>query len=86
MIDNGLILFSSKDIVLLLTCPLSSVIILGELCNEEIIDIFDMAKVLIKLRKLYNLPLIDISASVCSFVRTGLKFYLLSKAITKKHH
>lgn len=35
------------------------IIILGELCNEGIIDIFDMAEALIKLRKLYNLPVID---------------------------
>ena len=33
---------------------------LGELCNEGIIDIFDMAEALIKLRKLYNLPVMDI--------------------------
>ena len=39
--------------------------ILGELCNEGIIDIFDMAEALIKLRKLYNLTVIDISASGC---------------------
>ena len=32
----------------------------SELCNEGIIDIFDMAEALIKLRKLYNLPVIDI--------------------------
>ena len=37
-----------------------AIIVLGELCSEGIIDIFDMAKDLIKLRKLYNLPLIDI--------------------------
>ena len=37
-----------------------AIIILGELCNEEIINIFDMAEALIKLRKLYNLPVIDI--------------------------
>ena len=37
-----------------------AIIILGELCNEGIIDIFDMAEALIKLRKLYNLPVIDI--------------------------
>ena len=42
-----------------------AIIILGELCNEGIIDIFDMAEALIKLRKLYNLPVIDVSASVC---------------------
>lgn len=34
--------------------------ILGELHNEEIIDIFDMTEALIKLRKLYNLRFIDI--------------------------
>lgn len=37
-----------------------AIIILGELCKEGIIDIFDMAEALIKLRKLYNLPVIDI--------------------------
>ena len=37
-----------------------AIIILGELCNEGIIDIFDIAEALIKLRKLYNLPIIDI--------------------------
>ena len=37
-----------------------AIIILDELCNEGIIDIFDMAEALIKLRKLYNLPVIDI--------------------------
>ena len=37
-----------------------AIIILGELCNEGIIDFFDMAEALIKLRKLYNLPIIDI--------------------------
>ena len=37
-----------------------AIIILGELCNEGIIDTFDMAEALIKLRKLYNLPVIDI--------------------------
>ena len=37
-----------------------AIIILGELCNEEIIDIFDIAEALIKLRKLYNLPVINI--------------------------
>ena len=42
-----------------------AIIILGELCNEGIIDIFDMVEALIKLRKLYNLPVADISASVC---------------------
>lgn len=31
-----------------------AIIILGELCNEGIIDIFDMAEALIKLRKLYS--------------------------------
>ena len=34
-----------------------AIIILGELCNEGIIDIFDIAETLIKLRKLYNPPL-----------------------------
>ncbi len=42
-----------------------AIIVLGEPCNEGIIDIFDMAEALIKLRKLYNLPATDISASVC---------------------
>lgn len=37
-----------------------TIIILSELCNEGIIDIFDMAEALIKLRKLYNLPVIDV--------------------------
>ena len=37
-----------------------AIIILGELCNEWIIDIFDIADAIIKLRKLYNLPIIDI--------------------------
>ena len=37
-----------------------AIIILGEQRNEGIIDIFDMAEALIKLRKLYNLPVIDI--------------------------
>lgn len=44
-----------------------AIIILGELCNEGIIDIFDMAKALIKLRKLYTYyPVIDILASISS--------------------
>ncbi len=30
-----------------------AIIILGELCNEGIIDIFNMSVVLIKLKKLY---------------------------------
>ena len=55
-----------------------AIIILVELCNEGIIDIFDMANALIKLRKLYNLPLIDISVSVCSFVRTALNIIATS--------
>ena len=42
-----------------------TIIILVKLYNKGIIDIFDMAEALIKLRKLYNLPFIDISASVC---------------------
>ena len=54
-----------------------AVYILQELCSEGIIDIFDLSEALIKLRKLYNLPAIDIygkkesnssaftSASVC---------------------
>ena len=37
-----------------------AIIILGELFNEGIIDIFDIAESLIKLTKLYNLPVIDI--------------------------
>lgn len=40
------------------------VIIPGELCNEGTIDIFDMVEALIKIRKLYNLQFINISASV----------------------
>lgn len=46
-----------------------AIIILGELCNEGIIDIFDMAEALIKLKKLYNLLIIDISVSVCSTIQ-----------------
>lgn len=34
--------------------------IFAELCNKGIIDIFDISEALIKLRKLYNLPVIDI--------------------------
>lgn len=41
-----------------------AIIILSELRNEGIVDIFDMAEALIKLRKLYNLP-ITFLASVC---------------------
>ncbi len=37
-----------------------AVYILQELCSEGIIDIFDLSEALIKLRKLYNLPVIDI--------------------------
>lgn len=42
-----------------------TIIILGELCKEGIIDIFDMAEALIKLRKLNSLQFIYISTSVC---------------------
>ena len=37
-----------------------AVYILQELCSYGIIDIFDLSEALIKLRKLYNLPVIDI--------------------------
>ena len=37
-----------------------AVYILQELCSEGIIDIFDLSEALIKLRKLYNLPVIGI--------------------------
>ena len=37
-----------------------AVYILQEFCSEGIIDIFDLSEALIKLRKLYNLPVIDI--------------------------
>lgn len=47
-----------------------AIIILGELCNEGIIDIFDMAEALIKLRKLYNFWLI------CSkFFKENIQFF-----------
>ena len=53
-----------------------AIYILQELCAEGIIDIFDLSEALIKLRKQYNLPVINIydkkqlypppiSASVC---------------------
>lgn len=44
-----------------------TIIILGELCNEEILDIFDMTEDLIKLKKLYNLT-VQISRRVFVFV------------------
>ena len=37
-----------------------AVYILQEHCSEGIIDIFDLSEALIKLRKPYNLPVIDI--------------------------
>ena len=37
-----------------------AVYILQELCSEGIIDIFDLSEAHIKLRKLYNIPVIDI--------------------------
>lgn len=37
-----------------------AIYILQELCAEGIIDIFDLSEALIKLRKQYNLPVIDI--------------------------
>lgn len=37
-----------------------AIYILEELCVDGIIDIFDLIEALIKLRKLYNLPTIDI--------------------------
>lgn len=52
-----------------------AIIILGELCNEGIINIFDMAETLIKLRKLYNLLIIDISVSVCSTIDQKQQYY-----------
>ena len=52
-----------------------AIIILGELCNEGIIDIFDMAEALIKLRKLYNLPVIDIYGKKESNFTTPKRHY-----------
>lgn len=37
-----------------------AIFILQELCAEGIIDIFDLSEALIKLRKQYNLPRIDV--------------------------
>ena len=37
-----------------------AVYILQELCSEGIIDIFDLSEALIKLRILYNIPVIDV--------------------------
>ena len=58
-----------------------AIIILGEQRNEGIIDIFDIAETLIKLRKLYNLPVIDIYDK--KKVIPPFKVALLGKALPR---
>ena len=59
-----------------------AIIILGELCNEGIINIFVMAEVLIKLMKLYNLPFIDICRRVFVKQKNKHEPRLVKKGVT----